>query len=63
MGKKKKPNNKASSKKYSKYSIEGDKVARKKTCPKCGPGIFLADHKTRLHCGKCGYVEMNSKNA
>ena len=26
-----------------------------KLCPKCRS--FLADHKTRLYCGKCGYVE------
>ena len=29
----------------------------KKACPKCGPGIHLADHKNRSACGKCGYFE------
>lgn len=42
-----------SSKKFEKYS-EG---AKKKICPKCGPGVFMAEHKDRWHCGKCGYME------
>ncbi len=28
-----------------------------KFCPKCGPGISLAEHKDRRSCGKCGYFE------
>ena len=28
-----------------------------RACPKCGPGIRLADHKDRFSCGKCGYFE------
>jgi small subunit ribosomal protein S27Ae len=28
-----------------------------KFCPKCGPGIFMAMHKDRAACGKCGYME------
>lgn len=28
-----------------------------KFCPKCGPGIKLAEHKDRRACGKCGYFE------
>ena len=48
-------------KKYSAYVVEGDTVKRKnKTCPKCGPGIFLADHKDRHSCGNCGYMEKKS---
>jgi len=38
-----------------KYEMEGGKV-KKNTCPKCGEGVFLAEHKERLHCGKCGYT-------
>ncbi len=26
-------------------------------CPKCGPGFKLAEHKERVACGKCGYME------
>ncbi len=28
-----------------------------RSCPKCGSGVRLADHKDRLSCGKCGYFE------
>ncbi|RLG19678.1 30S ribosomal protein S27ae [Candidatus Micrarchaeota archaeon] len=31
---------------------------KRKTCPKCGAGIHLAEHENRLSCGKCGYMEM-----
>ena len=30
---------------------------KKKTCPKCGPGISIAEHSDRRSCGKCGYSE------
>jgi len=54
----KKPHkNKPTSEKYKHYKIDGDKITRKKSCPRCGPGVFLADHKTRLYCGKCHYTE------
>ena len=44
--------------KYKYYKIEGDKVVRlKKVCPKCGPGVFMAEHLNRYACGKCGYTE------
>ena len=40
------------------YKVEGDTVVRtRQACPKCGPGVFLAQHKDRLSCGKCGYTE------
>jgi ubiquitin-small subunit ribosomal protein S27Ae len=40
------------------YEVKGDKLERKnRFCPKCGPGIFLAMHKDRKTCGKCGYSE------
>lgn len=66
MGKKKKVvrkpkkqrKGKLSSKKYEKYTVEGTELKRAMSCPKCGPGVFLADHSNRLVCGKCGYVEM-----
>jgi small subunit ribosomal protein S27Ae len=45
-------------KKGSLYKIEGEKITRtKKFCPKCGAGIFMAEHKDRFACGKCGYME------
>ncbi|RLE46443.1 30S ribosomal protein S27ae [Candidatus Woesearchaeota archaeon] len=40
------------------YEVKGDKLERKnKTCPKCGEGYKMAEHKDRLYCGKCGYTE------
>ena len=39
------------------YAIQGNKFERKnKYCPKCGAGFFLAAHKDRETCGKCGYT-------
>ncbi len=43
------------------FKVEGDKIVRlRKTCPKCGVGVFLAEHKNRLSCGACGYTEFKS---
>jgi len=40
------------------YTIENNQLTRKnKPCPKCGEGVFLAEHKDRRSCGKCGYME------
>jgi small subunit ribosomal protein S27Ae len=58
----KKPHkNNPTSKKYTKYKIVGDKIVREKSCPRCGPGIFLMNSKGRLYCGKCHYCEFESK--
>jgi len=44
------------------YKVEGNKAARiKPTCPKCGPGTFMATHKDRVSCGRCGYTEFKKK--
>jgi small subunit ribosomal protein S27Ae len=40
------------------YSVKGDQLTRShKFCPKCGPGVFLAEHSDRRSCGRCGYSE------
>ena len=45
------------------YKVEdGKAVSKNKTCPKCGPGVFLAEHKDRYTCGKCGYTAFKNKN-
>ncbi len=44
------------------YKVENEKLMRiRRTCPKCGPGVFLAVHKDRVSCGKCGYTEFIKK--
>ena len=46
------------------YEVKGNTVVRKKkACPKCGPGVFLADHKNRVSCGNCGYTEFKKAAA
>ena len=40
------------------YEVKGDALQRThRSCPKCGPGTFLAEHKDRRACGRCGYSE------
>ncbi|MBI4021412.1 MAG: 30S ribosomal protein S27ae [Candidatus Aenigmarchaeota archaeon] len=42
------------------YAIVGEKLERKKkSCPRCGAGTYLAQHKSRLTCGKCEYTEFD----
>ena len=42
---------------YKYYEVKGGQVNRlRKECPRCGHGVFLAEHKDRLTCGKCGYT-------
>ncbi len=39
------------------YEVKGNKVIRKKKpCSRCGEGTWLAQHKNREYCGKCGYT-------
>jgi len=54
--KKKKPKKTSNTSKN--YKVSGDKLDRiNKFCPKCGVGVFMAKHKNRNTCGKCGYME------
>ena len=58
---KKKPKNKVASKRWGKFKVEGGKLTRGQTCPKCGPAIFLGVHKDRVTCGSCGYTTFTKK--
>jgi ubiquitin-small subunit ribosomal protein S27Ae len=59
---KKSASKKRPSQKWKAYSIEGDRIVRKlKSCPKCGEGVHLGQHKDRASCGKCGYTEFAKK--
>jgi ubiquitin-small subunit ribosomal protein S27Ae len=46
------------------YEVKGDTLNRThRSCPKCGPGTFLAEHKDRRSCGRCGYSESKAAPA
>jgi len=45
----------------SKYKVEGNQLIRGRTCPKCGPAVFMAEHKDRFYCGKCHYTEFKNQ--
>lgn len=51
------PKKRTKTRKGAYYKIEGNSLKRKKSCPKCGAGVFMAEHEKRRHCGKCGYTE------
>ena len=59
---KKKAKNKPTSKKYSKYTIDGDTLKKARSCPRCGPGVFLLDSNNRQYCGRCHYTEFKAKD-
>jgi len=51
---------------HSYYEVlkEGDRLKlkrKRRTCPRCGAGVFLAEHEDRYSCGKCGYTEFKKK--
>jgi len=60
-GGKKETKERQPSQKWLKYKIEGGKLIRSRSCPRCGPGIFLAMAKDRAFCGKCHYTEFSEK--
>ncbi len=37
--------------------VDGRLVRTKRFCPRCGPGVFMAEHWRRYTCGRCGYTE------
>lgn len=44
------------------YKLEGNELVRThRSCPKCGPSFFLANHYDRSSCGKCGYTVFKRK--
>ena len=45
------------------YQVENNKVKiMRRECPRCGRGVFMAQHKDRLSCGKCGFTEFSHKD-
>ena len=44
------------------YDTKSEKLERKNLfCPKCGPGVFMAQHKDRNQCGRCGYTQWKTE--
>ena len=44
------------------YKIENGKIKRtNNSCPRCGPGIFVATFKNRKYCGRCGWSEITKE--
>jgi len=43
------------------YETSGGLKRKNKSCPKCGAGVFMAQHKDRITCGRCGYTEFGKK--
>ncbi|ABK77060.1 ribosomal protein S27AE [Cenarchaeum symbiosum A] len=42
------------------YKIEDGKTVKlRHICSRCGKGFFMAQHKDRRSCGKCGLTEFN----
>ena len=43
--------------------VENGKIKRlRKTCPRCGPGVYMAEHEDRYYCGKCHLTEWKKKS-
>ena len=61
MAKDQKKKSKKTSKRSANYTTAGGLKRKNKFCPKCGAGIFMAEHKDRSTCGKCGYTEFKKK--
>ena len=54
---------KKTSKRWENYDASSGLKRKNKFCPKCGSGIFLAEHMNRLTCGSCSYTEFKSKKS
>lgn len=57
----KKPKSKGKHRNVQIWKKYKDKKIQGKWCPRCGPGVILAQHKDRVTCGKCGYGEIKIK--
>jgi len=51
-----------STKQWEILKVEDGKIKRlRKTCPRCGPGVYMAEHEDRYYCGKCHLTEWKKK--
>ncbi len=58
---KKKHINKPSSQRWKMYKVSGTSLVKEKSCPRCGPGIFLMKANNRLYCGRCHYTSFDKE--
>ena len=63
MAKKKQKKEKKTNQVYKVYDTSGELKRNNSFCPKCGQGVFMAKHKDRVNCGKCGYTEFIKSDA
>lgn len=46
------------------YTLDAGTLKRERRfCPRCGPGVFLAEHADRYTCGRCRYTEFKKKTS
>ena len=46
------------------WEIKDGKVVRThRECPRCGSGVYMAIHYTRVSCGRCGLTRFNAPKA
>lgn len=44
------------------YTVEDDRIRKvRRECPRCGRGVFMAEHSDRVTCGRCKYTEFKRK--
>lgn len=49
---------------YKFYKINNNSIERlKRECPRCGKGVYMAEHKDRYTCGRCGYTEFQKDHS
>jgi len=40
------------------YVVDNGGLKRtRRFCPRCGRGVYMAEHPDRYACGRCGYTE------
>jgi len=53
----------ANTKQWEFLKIEENKIKReKRACPRCGSGIYMAEHNDRYYCGNCKFTEWKKKS-
>lgn len=43
--------------------VDGHINRTHKECPRCGPGVYMAKHYSRMSCGRCGFTKFETPKA